>query len=167
MELHTEDGILKKLEQIEPFEKGMDNLFKAKYNELLNLELLERDKLPTYGGIYVFYKDDDPIYVGRTDNVRVRIQKHTRKGSKRGNATFAFNLAKRDYEDKYGKEKITRKDLENNEQFIPLFVEKKEYLSDCKYRCIEIANDILQTMFEPYIAYKIGTYPEYNTFENH
>jgi len=40
-------------------------------------------------------------------------------------------------------------------------------LTDLKFRCIYLENDILQTMFEPYLAFKLETYPINNTFENH
>ena len=43
-------------------------------------------------GVYVFYKNGDPIYVGRSNNVRERIRKHGADSSDRHSATFAFKL---------------------------------------------------------------------------
>ena len=120
--------------------------------------------MPNCPGIYVFYNEfDQPIYVGGTDNIRTRIQHHTREGSKHGSATFAFNLAKKDY----GEIKKSRNELDKDEKFIELLLNHKKKLHQYNIRYIEIRNDVLQTMVEPYLAYKLGTYPDNNTFENH
>ena len=53
------------------------------------------------------------------------------------------------------------------DEFIAIFKIHKLNLLNVKFKCIEIENDILQTMFEPYLAFKLRTYPINNTFENH
>src|SRR5689334_7826046 len=44
-------------------------------------------------GIYSFWERDEPLYIGRTNTIRTRIQSHTRPGSGHNSATFAFLLA--------------------------------------------------------------------------
>lgn len=152
------------LNEIKPFEESMDKLFGVYYEELKSAKPVSREELPYSPGIYVFYNEfDQPIYVGRTDNIRTRIQHHTRESSKHGSATFAFNLAKRDY----GESRKSRNELDKDEKFIELFLNHKKKLHQYNIRYIEIRNDVLQTMVEPYLAYKLGTYPDNNTFENH
>lgn len=156
-----------KRKEIKKVEHNLTDFFVSKYQEILKSELLKRDELPKISGIYVFYEIEDnkeiPIYVGRTNNVRNRIQYHTRMSSQSDSASFAFNLAKI----KYGKTNLKRKELEKEPDFMKIFIEQKERVNRCKFRCIEMENDILQTMFEPYLAYKLETYPINNTFENH
>jgi hypothetical protein len=175
---------MEKLKEVQQNEAGFGSYFNEKYDELINSELLNnKEDLPNKPGIYVLYKNDNALYVGRTNKIRERVQHHLRPKSGNGSATFAFNLAKEEYERKYNvtikKRKtskdddsqniisITRKKLEKDKNFEPIFDAKKKYLFDCKFRFIEIKNDILQTMLEPYLAYKLGTYPINNTFENH
>jgi hypothetical protein len=157
---------IEKLKQIQPYEVKMDFLFEQLYEDFNKSDFLERIDLPKYRGVYVFYEKEDPIYVGRANNIRSRIQWHTRASSGSESASFAFNLAKRDY---FSKDEIskTRKQLMQIEEFIEIFKSHKLKLSNVKFKCIAIENDILQTMFEPYLAYKLQTYPLNNTFENH
>ena len=157
---------LKKIEQIKAYEKKMDTLFKDLYDEFLKSKLIKRNNLPTHRGVYAFYENGKAIYVGRANNIRKRIQWHTRESSGSESASFAFNLAKIDYASK-GDIAKTRKELMQIEEFIEIFKSHKLNLSNLEFRCIEIENDILQTMFEPYLAFKLETYPVNNTFENH
>ena len=45
-------------------------------------------------GVYVFYEDGRPLYVGRSNNLRTHIRGHGAEGSDRYSATFAFLLLK-------------------------------------------------------------------------
>ncbi|WP_026705277.1 GIY-YIG nuclease family protein [Flavobacterium soli] len=157
---------MEKLEQVKPYLAEMDSLFKELYDEFNNSDLVKRNELPTYRGIYVFYEKGKPIYVGRANNIRKRIQWHTRKSSGSESASFAFNLAKIEYV-KNGKISKKRKELMQIEEFIEIFTKHKLKLINIEFKFIAIQNDILQTMFEPYLALKLGTYPINNTFENH
>jgi predicted GIY-YIG superfamily endonuclease len=158
---------MEKLKQIQECESGFGKYFKSKLQELNDLNPVEKSDLPNSPGIYIFYKHGEPIYVGRTNKLKERVQMHVRPSSNRDTATFAFNLSKIEYVKKYGAIKMKRIDFENNIEFKELFVEKKKYLSDCKFKYLVEENDVLQTMLEPYLAYKLGTYPILNTFENH
>nr|WP_294789191.1 GIY-YIG nuclease family protein [uncultured Flavobacterium sp.] len=157
---------MEKIEEIVPYEKKMDSLFKELYEAIDKSDFIKRIDLPKYRGVYVFYDKGKPIYVGRANNIRNRIQWHTRASSGSESASFAFNLAKKDYSSKIEIKK-TRKELMQIEEFIEIFKSHKLNLSTVEFKCIEIKNDILQTMFEPYLAFKLRTYPINNTFENH
>ena len=156
--------------QLVSYEKNMDTLFKELYEEFDNSKFRKRKDLPLCKGIYVFYENEIPIYVGRSNNIYKRIQSHTIPSAKSESASFAFNLAKNKFllnnEIKI-KIKMKRKDFMLKEEFIKSFNEHKKNFEDADFKCIEIENDILQTMFEPYLAFKLKTYPHNNTFENH
>ncbi len=157
---------MEKLQQLEPYLIPMDFLFKDLFEKFTQSALVKRNRLPTYAGIYVIYENELPIYVGRANNIRRRIQWHTRESSGSESASFAFNLAKLEYV-KNNEIKKRRKELMQIEEFIEIFKKHKLNLTNLEFRCIQVENDILQTMFEPYLALKLGTYPINNTFENH
>lgn len=157
---------MEKILQVKQYEKEMDLLFKNLYEEFNKAVFVSRNQLPVYSGIYVFYENGKPIYVGRSNNIRNRIQWHTRESSGSESASFAFNLAKMDYSKKAEINK-SRKELMQIEEFLEIFRAHKLNLATIDFKCVEVENDILQTMFEPYLAFKLKTYPINNTFENH
>jgi len=165
---------MNKKTELQPYEAGLDKLFIEYYEKLEKAELyklseLPKGVLPQNGGLYVFYEGTEkPIYVGRTKNIRQRIQLHTRDSSKSESASFTFILAKIEYK-LISKEvkKQTRKVLMDNIEFIPIFTKQKERVKNMHLKFILEEHDILQTMLEPYFAYKLKTYPDYNTFETH
>ena len=160
--------------KLQPFEAQLDILFqeyfdKLKRAELIKLSELSKGVLPKKAGLYVFYEGTEkPIYVGRTKDIRQRIQLHTRDSSKSESASFTFILAKTEYKLISKEEKKqTRKVLMDNAEFIPIFKNQKERVKNMHLKYILEEHDILQTMLEPYFAYKLKTYPDYNTFETH
>lgn len=81
----------------------MNNQFKATIDKMPSLldqlqrqPFLKRDTLTSVPkqGIYVFYEERKPIYVGRSKRMRERIQEHGRPSSGHNSAPFAFNLAR-------------------------------------------------------------------------
>jgi GIY-YIG catalytic domain len=155
-----------KIKQLKPYLPKMDVLFSDLILEFNKSKLYTRDNLPTYSGIYVFYEKKKPIYVGRANNIKKRIQWHTRKSSSSESASFAFNLSKLEFGKKSTITK-KRKELMAITEFLEIFEKHKLNLSLLQFKCIEIKNDILQSMFETYLALKLKTYPINNTFENH
>jgi hypothetical protein len=145
----------------------LDVVFKEMQEQLLSSEFLDRDNLPSFSGIYVFFKDDNPIYVGRANNIKKRIHGHTRPSSGHNSANFAFNLAKLEFAEKLYESKLGRQQLMENPEFVDKFTNFKQELFASKIKCLEVNNDVLQTIFEPYLAVKLKTYPINNTFENH
>lgn len=137
--------------------------------QLESQPLLHRDELIDIPdeGIYVFYEGRRALYVGRSTNLKTRIQSHSRKCSKHASASFAFNIAKMKTRRK-GLEidpDQTRKALQKDEIFKALFKEAKKRVSKMKVRVVEIKCPNTQTVFELYAALKFKT--KYNDFDTH
>ena len=121
-------------------------------------------------GIYVFYENDEPIYVGRSDRLRDRLHEHGRASSDHNSASLAFNIARLNYRS----EKIrtetddsSRKELGEDPEFQCLFIEAKQRVRNMGIRVVEIQDAIEQTIFEVYAHMKLDTDPQFNSFENH
>jgi hypothetical protein len=131
-------------------------------------DIITRKDLVPQKGIYVLFENNRPMYVGRSDNIRQRLGGHCNQGSDRFSATFAFRLAIREYEGRYGKSTkgIRRQDLESNQDFQIIFKESKFRVSQMGIKIVEIADPLIQTIFEVYAAMNLGTL-EFNSFDNH
>ncbi len=116
-------------------------------------------------GIYVFYENNKPVYVGRTNRMKDRIQEHGRKSSYHNSATFAFILAKEIANGQGFNINTKRKALESNLAFRNIFLEQKERVSRMSVRVIEIKDPIIQTIFEVYVSMELDT--KYNDFDTH
>lgn len=138
--------LLKKLEDFEPLDKKSARL------------------LPK-NGIYVFYENSEPIYVGRSRSIATRIQSHSRQSSDHNSASFAFLLAK----EKAGQRGINirnkRRDLEDDASFSKICAEEKERVSKMKIKAIEIEDPEIQAIFEIYASKMLET--KYNDFNTH
>ena len=143
-------------------------------SELKSDKLRSRDalgKLPEQG-IYVFYVGDKPIYVGRTDRMRQRLQEHGRPGSGHNSATLAFAMAFRIAADQ-GMDSIdafSRDKLQHDPEFKKWFDATNEMVRSMGIRVVEVNDPIEQAVFEVYAALELGTTREqgyFNDFENH
>jgi predicted GIY-YIG superfamily endonuclease len=119
-------------------------------------------------GIYILFENDKPIYVGRSNNIKQRLNGHCNQWSDRFSATFAFRLAIKEYESKYQKrvKGIRREDLESDSDFSILFQKAKARVAAMGIKVVEIEDPITQTIFEVYAAMKLDTL-EFNSFDNH
>jgi len=159
---------MEKLKQVQQLDNNFDKYFKDCLIELEQKDFCKKSELPNEPGIYVFYKSGKPVYVGRSDKIKSRVNLHARPSSMHGSATFAFILARRRYfEEHRGNLSLSRSELEKIPEFAEVFSKFKEEINTYKFKFLLIENDILQTMVEPYLAFKLCTYPENNTFENH
>ena len=153
----------------------MDPKFEAKVKELPDFftKLQKSSKFPRSQlegipkkGIYVFYEGDKPIYVGRSNRMKMRLQEHSRPSSGHFSATFAFNLAvKRAKENGIDIDK-ERGQLLVDPHFNTLFLEEKERVSRMLIQTIEIDDQISQTLFEVYASMALDTL-EFNDFTAH
>ena len=134
--------------------------------QLENSPSKNRDILGTLPqkGIYVFYENECPIYVGRSNRIKERLQEHSRPSSTHTSATFAFNLAKEaaikkgiDVNNK------SRVNLERDSAFSNLYTEAKERVSKMSIKVIKIDDPIIQTVFEVYASIKLKTFNEFDT----
>jgi len=117
-------------------------------------------------GVYVFYEDGKPIYVGRTNSMSDRLNRHCNPSSGHTSATFAFNIAKGEAMKQGMNVQMTRSQLEVDPAFSKLFLEAKARVSKMPVRVIEINDPIVQTLFEVYAVMCLDT-REYNDFDTH
>jgi hypothetical protein len=148
----------------------VDNKMHELMKNLLNAPLLSRDNLKDIPskGLYVFYENDTPIYVGISGKNRMkkRIMGHGRKSGVHNSATFAFNIAKKDAEKIGLNIKEKRKILQKIPEFADLYTQAKERVSKMKVRVVEINDPNFRALFEIYAALVLNT-TEYNSFETH
>lgn len=153
-------------ENIVKIDEKMHELMKI----LLQAPLLSRDNLNDVPskGLYVFYENEKPIYVGISGKNRMkkRIMGHGRKSGGHNSATFAFNIAKKDAEKIGLNTKEKRKILEKIPEFANLYSIAKERVSKMKVRVVEINDPNFRALFEIYAALVLNTM-EYNSFETH
>jgi len=117
-------------------------------------------------GIYVFFENEKPIYVGRSNRMRDRLREHFRPSSTNYSAPFAFNIAKKQAVMESIDIKKPRKKLEKDSRFHELFMEAKRRVSKMSVKVIQIEDPVLQAIFEIYASIKYET-QEYNDFETH
>lgn len=146
------------------FKKIIEKLPKL-YDKLMKRPLIkwgDFKNLPN-AGIYVFFENDKPIYVGRTRFFLRRLREHGNKNSGHNSAPFAFNLAKDNFAKTYS---LTRKKLEGNPDFIKEFDGAKTRVRSMSYRIVEVTNPTVQTIFEVYCVLELGT-QKYNNLDTH
>lgn len=137
-------------------------------NQLVNSPSKNRTSLGALPqkGVYVFYENDCPIYVGRSNRMKERILEHSRSSSPHNSAPFAFNLARENaIEKKIDVNKKRRVELQIDSNFSKLFSEAKERISKMSVRVIKIDDPITQTLFEVYASVKLNT--KFNDFDTH
>ena len=121
-------------------------------------------------GVYVFYEDGGPVYVGRVGSnskqtVRQRIRQHTIPSSGHNQATFAFRLLQEDLGLPVGHESdMTRSEFA--EKYGAEFSEQKQRVRNMEVRVVEITDSVVQAVFEIYAALTLGT-TRYNRFDTH
>lgn len=150
------------------------NLYINKLPSLLNELLLVPPVKPTAlpiilpkKGIYLFSEKNKHLYVGRSNNIRKRIQYHSRQGANHNQATFAFRIARSEtkFEKAAYKIKGSRKQLEEDPVFGPAFIKAKERVKNMELRFVEVNDPVQQALLEIYVAITLRT--PYNDFENH
>lgn len=139
-------------------------------NELLFMSPVKPDALPSIlpqKGIYLFTEEGKHLYVGRSNNIRKRIQYHSRLSANHNQATFAFRIARlaTKLEKATYKPKGSRKQLEDDQIFGPAFIKAKERVRNMEIRFIEVNDPVQQALLEIYVAITLRT--PFNDFENH
>lgn len=116
-------------------------------------------------GIYFFSEKGKPLYVGRTNKLRKRLQYHTRNNHNQ--ATFAFLLARH----KTGrlraayKQKGSRQDLLNDPKFRAAFDEARARIKKMDVQFVEEPDPIKQTILEVFAAFESKA--KFNDFNTH
>lgn len=115
-------------------------------------------------GIYVFFEEGQPLYVGRSDSMKNRIQQHSRPSSGHNSASFAFILAKEIVKKSGTDVTQSREGLEQDPVFGRIYLTMKERVWKMQIRVVSIEDPIEQTFFEVYAALELKTpYNEWGT----
>ena len=128
--------------------------------------VVDHPAIPKTPGIYLFSDADGPIYVGQTRSLQTRLKQHTGATSRSENASFAFNVAKREAASAGVDVKRFRKTLEADPAFVPHFSRARTTVANMRVQFIEMDEPITRYLFELYAALALGT-TEFNTFETH
>ena len=131
----------------------------------ITIEKIGITKIPKKG-IYVFFEDNKPIYVGRSNRLKERLKEHSSSSSDHYSATLAFRIAKKSASViQIRANKQTNQQLMENSDFVKTFKAAKERISRVKIRFVEIEDQIEQAVFEIYAHLDLGT--ELNDFNTH
>ena len=144
------------------------NGVKDKYNQLVSSKKYKYADLPkklALAGIYLFSKDGDALYVGRTNNIKQRLQLHTRNNHNQ--ATFAFLLARHETGNIKASytQKGSRADLLKDDVFKTAFNQARENIRLMDIQYVEENDPVSQTILEVYTAFESNA--KYNNFDNH
>ena len=118
----------------------------------------DRRKAPK-AGVYVFYENGKPIYVGRSNNIPQRISSHG--SASRHSATFALKLLRERLKGLKG----TAKDIEENHG--EEYRREKDRVRSMTFRAVAISNQLEQTLFEVYAILELDTLDKFNDFDTH
>ena len=117
-------------------------------------------------GVYVFFEDNKPIYVGRSNRLKERLKEHSSSSSDHYSATLAFRIVKKSaLVLQITAKKQTNEQLMKNSDFVKKFKAAKERISRVKIRYIPIEDQIEQAIFEIYTHLELDT--ELNDFNTH
>lgn len=119
-------------------------------------------------GIYLLSEGGRDLYVGRSNDIRARIHKHSRPGSDHRKAAFAFRIAREatgNIRATYKKGEGSRSGLMENRAFLHEFIAAKARVRQMDLRFVEESDPVRQTLLEVYTAVVLDT--PYNDFDNH
>ena len=127
-----------------------------------------RSALPACRGVYVLYEHDRPLYVGRSDRLADRLLEHGQPANGPESATFAFNLAYRQWHPETDHTKFSRQErqaFKSAPEYRSLFARAKLRVRRMSVRTVEIADPVEQAVFDLYAHVELKT--PHNSFENH
>lgn len=150
---------MKTISEINNIHEYFDEL----HQRVVESEFIDIKKIENINGFYVFYEENEAQYVGRTNQGRMkkRLEEHSARYSNQNSATFAFRIAKKEKD---------QPELKTIATYDDVFVKAKNRVGNMKIKVIEVNNPIIQTMFEPYLAFKLKTLVsdgKYNDFNTH
>ncbi len=119
-------------------------------------------------GVYLFSEGDKHLYVGRSNNLRLRYRGHCSPSATYKRAAFAFQLARK----ATGKTKASykpgtenRSGLMQNAEFETAFTRSKERILAMDYRFVQEPHQLRQALLEIYCAVALNT--PYNDVGTH
>lgn len=138
---------------------------------LLAMQPVTPESLPTKmfkRGVYLLSDGEQHLYVGRSNDIKKRIGRHSRPGATHRMAAFAFRLAREatgNLKATYKKGEGSRSALMEDEKFVSAFVAAKARIRKMNVRFMEESDPVRQALLEIYVAVALGT--PYNDFDNH
>jgi len=103
--------------------------------------------LPSKPAVYAFVEDQKILHIGRTGNLKRRIQSHVRPDHH--SATFAFKLAREGQPPTYKKEG-SRGVLQQDPEFMQCFTRQIQRLKEMQVKYILVDDPIDQYLLELY-----------------
>ena len=118
-------------------------------------------------GVYLFTEGARPLYVGRSNRLRQRLQQHSRPSSGHDSAPFAFLLAREATGITSPTYQVqgSRGDLSKQAQFGAAFTTAKQRIRSMSIRFVEEPDQLRQALLEMYVAIALET--PYNTWGTH
>jgi len=118
-------------------------------------------------GIYLFTKNDNHLYVGRSDNIRNRLGLHTRPASDYSKLASRLCLRRKNGRlvAHYRYRRVDPLHFANQESFRTAFAIAKTRLRAMDIRVVDEIDPVNQALLEVYTAVVLPT--RYNDFSNH
>ena len=119
-------------------------------------------------GVYVWSEGGNHLYVGRSNDIKKRIARHSRPGASHRMAAFAFRLAREatgNLKATYKKGEGSREALMEDKSFVAAFDDAKARIRKMSLRFVEENDTVRQALLEIYVAVTLNT--PYNDFDNH
>lgn len=144
---------------------------RPKLDALLAMEPVKPSRLPKLmpkAGVYLLSEGNEYLYVGRSNNIRGRIARHSRPGATHHMAAFAFRIARQvtgRLDASYKTGEGTRDALAREPKFARAFVEAKARVREMDLRYVEEADPVRQALLEVYVALAVKA--KHNDFDNH
>ncbi len=138
---------------------------------LLEMQPVGVDHLPKsmpQAGVYLLSEGLRHLYVGRSNNIRSRLHRHSRPGATHRMAALAFRLAREatgNLRPSYKKGVGSRADLIEDPAFADAFISAKARIRKMDVRFVEEDDPVRQALLEIYVAVVLGT--PYNDFDTH
>ena len=138
---------------------------------LLEMPPVKPERLPSkmpLKGVYMFSEGMSHLYVGRSNNIRGRIGRHSRPSATHRQAAFAFHLAREftgNIRPAYKKGPGSRAALMEDPAFVDAFTSAKARIRKTDLRFVEETDPVRQALLEIYVAVVLET--PYNDFDNH
>ena len=117
--------------------------------------------IPASGAIYAFYEKGQPIYVGRTRNLRRRLQQHAHENSNHFSASFAFLIARKLAALPEVPKRTRAQVAEHLDSLFSLCRQRVSYMS---VQWVDVEDPIVQSLLEVYAAVTLGTTEHFNSF---
>jgi len=149
------------------FKQAIDSL-EPSFKKLMTMEPVRLGQFPKVmptKGVYLFSEGKDHLYVGRSNKLHKRPNRHL--GTHRM-AAFAFRLAREAtgfFKPSYKKGPESRDGLMRNPKFVKAFMAAKDRIRKMDVRFVGEENSDNQVLLEVYCAFTLNA--PYNDFDTH